>query len=77
MHATIQATGAVTLAWEDMTQGGDQDFNDVVVTATNLRLPEPTPYTYAAGATDADGDPVTYQLVDGPEGATLDGSPDC
>ena len=73
MRATAQSTGGFTLAWEDMTQGGDQDFNDVVVKATNVRLPEPTPYTYAAGATDVDGDPVTYQLVEAPQGATLDG----
>ena len=58
MHATAQSTGGVTLAWEDMTQGGDRDFNDVVVKASNLRLPEQTPYTYAAGATDVDGDPA-------------------
>jgi VCBS repeat-containing protein len=74
MHATIQPSGAVTLAWEDLTQGGDQDFNDVVVAATNLRLPAQTPYTYAAGATDVDGDALTYRLVDGPPGATVDGT---
>ncbi|HUL98641.1 MAG TPA: Ig-like domain-containing protein [Mycobacterium sp.] len=74
MHATIQANGAVSLAWEDLTQGGDQDFNDVVVAVTNLRLPAQTPYTYAAGATDVDGDALTYRLVDGPQGATVDGT---
>jgi hypothetical protein len=72
VHATVPANGAVTFSWEDLTWGGDQDFNDVVMKATNLRLPEQKAYTYAAQATDVDGDSLTYQLVEGPQGATVD-----
>jgi VCBS repeat-containing protein len=72
LHASVDAGGNAKLSWEDLTDGGDQDFDDVVMKATSLRLPEQTPYTYAAHATDIDGDPVTYRLIHAPQGATLD-----
>jgi hypothetical protein len=72
LRASVDASGSFKLSWEDLTNGGDQDFNDVVMQATNLRLPEQTAYTYAMHAADVDGDPVTFRLVEGPQGATVD-----
>ena len=37
LHAEIQPqTGLLALRWEDLTRGGDADYNDVVMTATGL-----------------------------------------
>ena len=74
LHAGLDAAGKLTLGWEDLTNGGDQDFNDIVFTATGFKQPAATPattLTYAAKATDADGDPVTYSLATAPTGASM------
>ncbi len=73
-HAGIAAqTGLLNLRWEDLTGGGDTDLNDVVLTVAGLAsASDEGVYVYAATATDADGDPLTYSLVDGPDGAWID-----
>ncbi len=77
MHTITVGTGAVEMAWEDLTGGGDRDYNDVVFRAA-LTLPtcdDPTPvttYVYDANATDVDGDTLTFSLVEGPDGAVID-----
>jgi Cadherin-like domain/Domain of unknown function (DUF4114) len=38
---TTQPSGAVQLAWEDTSGGGDQDFNDLVVQIENAATPAP------------------------------------
>ncbi|HEX5000284.1 MAG TPA: DUF4114 domain-containing protein [Terriglobia bacterium] len=65
--------GSLRFEWEDQTGGGDRDFNDAVISA---RLVTPTravnELNYTAQATDVDGDPITYTLLQAPLGATLD-----
>ena len=72
LHGAFQADGSVKLAWEDLTSGGDKDFNDVVMRATALALPEGAGYVYRSHADDVDGDTLTYSLVEGPQGAKVD-----
>lgn len=48
--------GKLTLKWEDMTNGGDKDFDDVVFTATGFKSAGGTVFTYDVNATDADDD---------------------
>ena len=72
LHGTVQADGSVKLAWEDQTGGGDKDFDDVIMRATSMALPQAARYVYQAHAVDVDGDTLTYSLVDAPAGATLD-----
>jgi hypothetical protein len=64
--------GAVRLAWEDLLGGGDQDFNDAVLTIRFRQEAAQALFTYQAQAMDADGDTLTYSLVNGPAGATVD-----
>lgn len=74
LHASLDGVGKLTLGWEDLTNGGDQDFNDIVFTATGFKQPIATPATvlsYAAKATDADGDTITYSLTTAPTGASI------
>ena len=68
--------GKLTLKWEDLTGGGDKDFDDVVFTATGFKAagsttPSTALFTYDADATDADGDTITYSLTTAPQGATI------
>jgi hypothetical protein len=72
LRTSVDGNGNFKLAWEDLTNGGDQDFNDVVMTAPGLRLPEQTAYTYSAHADDVDGGTVSYSLVEAPAGASVD-----
>ncbi|HEX7812606.1 MAG TPA: tandem-95 repeat protein, partial [Burkholderiales bacterium] len=74
LRASTDSSGALKLAWEDQSNGGDQDFDDVVMKTSGMRLPQPpsATYTYAANATDADGDVLTYSLVQAPQNATID-----
>jgi hypothetical protein len=73
-HAGIAAqTGLLNLRWEDLTGGGDIDLDDVVMTVAGLAsASDEGVYVYDANAHDADGDPLTYRLVDGPKGAWID-----
>jgi large repetitive protein len=75
LHAALDATGKLTLGWEDLTNGGDQDFNDIVFTATGFKQPmgstPATVFTYDANASDADGDTITFGLAAAPTGATI------
>lgn len=73
-HASIAAqTGLLNLRWEDLTGGGDIDLNDVVMTVAGLApASDKGVYVYDASAQDADGDALTYSLVDGPQGAWID-----
>jgi hypothetical protein len=64
--------GSVRLAWEDLLGGGDQDFDDAVLTIRLRQEAGSAVFTYQAQAMDPDGDPLTYALVDGPAGATID-----
>jgi len=53
--------------------GHDHDGGSgAVLRATGFRAAMPTTYTYDADAFDIDGDTLTYRLVEGPEGATID-----
>ncbi|MCX7892735.1 MAG: Ig-like domain-containing protein, partial [Burkholderiales bacterium] len=73
-HLRLTRTGAsgLELAWEDLTGGGDRDFNDVVFRA-GLALPERRGlFVYDADATDVDGDTLTFSLAEAPEGARID-----
>ena len=74
VHAEIQPqTGLLALRWEDLTRGGDADYNDVVMTATGLAASsDDVTYVYEADAQDADGDQLTYRLAQGPQGAFID-----
>jgi Ca2+-binding RTX toxin-like protein len=76
VHADIQPqTGLLALRWEDLTRGGDADYNDVVMTATGLAASsDDVLYTYDANAldVDVDGDGLTYRLAEGPKGAFID-----
>jgi hypothetical protein len=72
MRAIARPDGAVDLAWEDLTGGGDQDFNDVVFRAALVAPPAAGRYEYDADAVDVDGDLLTYSLVSAPTGATID-----
>jgi hypothetical protein len=64
--------GGVTLAWEDLTGGGDRDFDDVVFRAALAAPQAGTRYVYDADAVDVDGDTLTFSLVEAPEGAEID-----
>jgi VCBS repeat-containing protein len=74
VHAEIQPqTGTLNLRWEDLTKGGDADYNDVVMTAKGLAASSnDVMYVYDASAQDVDGDQLAYRLVDGPQGAYID-----
>jgi VCBS repeat-containing protein len=74
VHAGIQAqTGLLTLRWEDLTGGGDVDYDDVVMTAAGLAASsDQVVYRYDANAVDAEGDRLTYRLVEAPQGASID-----
>jgi len=74
VHAEIQPqTGTLNLRWEDLTRGGDADYNDVVMTAKGLAVSsDDVIYVYNASAQDVDGDALTYRLADGPQGAYID-----
>ena len=74
VHAEIQPqTGTLNLRWEDLTRGGDADYNDVVMTAKGLAVSsDDVMYVYNASAEDVDGDALTYRLADGPQGAYID-----
>lgn len=74
VHAEIEAQcGLVNLRWEDLTRGGDADYNDVVMTVKGLAASsDGVQYVYDADAQDADGDQLNYQLVQGPQGAYID-----
>jgi VCBS repeat-containing protein len=69
--------GKLTLGWEDMTNGGDKDFDDIVFTATGFKSAGTTTttgttlFTYDANASDADGDTITFGLSSAPQGATI------
>jgi VCBS repeat-containing protein len=71
LHGTVQQ-GQLRLAWEDRLGGGDQDFDDAVLTLRLRQEAAPAVFTYQAQAMDPDGDALTYTLLDGPTGATLD-----
>jgi hypothetical protein len=64
--------GSLKLAWEDQLGGGDQDFNDAVLTLRLRQEAAPARFTYQAQAVDPDGDLLTYSLVNGPAEATID-----
>lgn len=73
-HLRLKRTvdGGVELAWEDLTNGGDKDFDDVVFRAgVRLAAPDAT-FRYDADAFDADGDALTFSLAEAPEGAEID-----
>ena len=72
------------VAFEDLILGGNQDFNDLVaqvrfVNTDPIWTTDPIEealagytYTYDAEAIDAEGDTLTYRLLNSPEGMTID-----
>ncbi|MDB5857580.1 MAG: hypothetical protein JWQ76_1269, partial [Ramlibacter sp.] len=75
LHGGFDAQGALTLRWEDLTGGGDQDFNDVVLTVRGLTAAKNglvAQLNYDADAVDPDGDALTYSLAQAPQGASID-----
>jgi VCBS repeat-containing protein len=64
--------GRLQLDWEDTVRGGDRDFDDARILVQLEQLPAPTVLRYQAQATDVDGDPLSYRLLAGPDGATID-----
>ncbi len=74
LHAEIQPqTGLLALRWEDLTRGGDADYNDVVMTGIGLAASSnDVMYVYGAQAQDVDGNELTYRLAQGPRGAFID-----
>ncbi len=72
MRAIARGDGGIDLAWEDLTGGGDRDFNDVVFRATAAGGTAAAAYRYDANASDVDGDPLRFTIVEGPDGAAID-----
>jgi hypothetical protein len=72
LRAAFDASGKLTLAWEDLTGGGDRDFDDAIVRATGFTAIQPDLFRYRAQAEDRDGDALSYRLLQGPAGTTLD-----
>ena len=70
----LPAQGITQFAWEDLTNGGDEDFNDCVYTINEvLNTGGSYPgYVYPVVAVDPDGDPIQYSMPVGPQGATID-----
>jgi hypothetical protein len=73
LHGTWTSSGGLTLGWEDLTHGGDRDFNDAVIGASGFARPN-TAFTYQAKTSDVDGDTLTYRLLEAPKGAMIDAS---
>jgi hypothetical protein len=71
LHATGGSDGAISLLWEDATNGGDRDFDDAVLSVKGLKRIDTPRFVYQAEARDLDGDAVTYRLLQGPAGATI------
>ena len=75
MH-TQAVSGNFQLGWESTAHGGDASFNDLVFTAYGLASLATGngqgSFSYAAQAADVDGDVLTYGLVTGPAGASID-----
>lgn len=71
LHATGGSDGAISLLWEDATNGGDRDFDDAVLSVKGLKRIDTPRFVYQAEARDLDGDAVTYRQLQGPAGATI------
>ena len=63
--------GKLVLGWEDLTRGGDRDYDDAVIGAAGFVNPQAS-FTYQAQASDVDGDKLTYSLLEGSKGAKID-----
>ncbi|WP_374663339.1 tandem-95 repeat protein [Ramlibacter sp.] len=70
---SVDSAGRPTLAirWEDLTGGGDRDYDDAVITATGLRSTTQKAFVYDASAVDVDGDTVTYSIKQAPSGVAI------
>jgi VCBS repeat-containing protein len=68
------SNGGLRFEWEDQPNGGDRDFDDAVITLqlTAQAATSNATFTYAAQASDVDGDTITYNLTQAPSGATID-----
>jgi hypothetical protein len=72
LHGSIVG-GKLHLEWEDLTGGGDKDFDDAVITGQLSVLGSSHElFRYDAEATDTDGDPISFSLAAGPSGAAID-----
>ena len=78
MQASIDAAGRLTIEWQDGERDdrrGDcrDDDDGTVLRASGFKAPAQTAsYRYDADAIDIDGDTLTYTLVQGPSGASID-----
>ncbi|MES2205595.1 MAG: tandem-95 repeat protein [Pseudomonadota bacterium] len=71
LRTTTLSDGTLKMAWEDLMGGGDQDFNDVLITAKGLQNTVNNRFSYQATASDVDGDTLNYTMLQSPAGAVL------
>jgi hypothetical protein len=65
--------GALELGFEAEVHSGDGDYDDLVISARGFELGGGAgSYAYAAQATDAEGDALTFSLIEAPAGAQID-----
>ena len=74
LRISYSASTGYSLQWEDLTGGGDKDYNDLVLSAKGIAAPLAQAFSYAAQAVDSDGDKLSYQLLAGPSGASINAS---
>jgi hypothetical protein len=84
MQASLDAQGRLTIRWDDAKsdshgRGDDRHGRDdcgpdggTVLGASGFVQPSADVYAYDADAVDIDGDTLTYSLVSGPSGASID-----
>ncbi|MDB5858372.1 MAG: hypothetical protein JWQ76_2061, partial [Ramlibacter sp.] len=75
LRAGFDTQGMLAMHWEDLTNGGDQDFNDMVINVAGLQQAKDgllARLDYDSDATDPDGDTLTYSLAQAPQGASID-----
>jgi VCBS repeat-containing protein len=76
--ATDKAGNAgLTLKWEDLTGGGDHDYDDAIINVKGFKADSTgtaQTFVYQAQASDVDGDTLSYSLSQAPAGAAIDAS---
>ncbi len=66
-------SGLFQISFEDATNGGDQDYNDAVLSFHDVVVPYSSRlFTYHLKGTDPAGNSIQYSLVSGPSGAAVD-----
>ncbi|WP_239465908.1 choice-of-anchor C family protein [Gemmata sp. SH-PL17] len=69
---TVAVTGGAVTNGVNFTIRAHSGNHDPVITSTPPTLVPGTVYTYPVEATDPDGDPLSYSLVEGPAGMAVD-----